>query len=105
MSETGGLTVAVDDDGIAVRDASETRHVAWDDLAGVAIQTRMAGSDAELLWVLERLDGTSLVIPAASATSADLLPRLKELPGFDVEPLVRAAAATTDDLIVCWRRQ
>ena len=97
------MVVEVDEQGVTRRSNGEVEVVAWPELARVLIRTTDTGPFADdVFWLLERRDGSVLVVPSEAAGADRLLERLQELPGFDNEAVIRASTSVENALFPCW---
>ncbi len=104
--EESKVVVAFDEERVWCRspDSPEV-SIAWSELERVVIRTTDAGPfAADFFWVLEAGAGRTLVLPGGATGAQELLRRLQQLPGFDNEAVIAAAASTDVQTFECWHR-
>jgi hypothetical protein len=100
-----GASVRVDDAGVTLVNGTSAESVALADLVSVSIRTTDLGpfvDDVE--WLLQREDGSVLVVPSESEGVDALIGWCGRLPGFDYEAVVAAASSVDDAVFPCWAR-
>lgn len=81
---------------------SPAESIAWSELESVAVRTTDAGPfAADFFWVLRAGAGRTVVIPGGATGAQEPLRRLQELPEFDNEAVIAAAASTDHRVFEC----
>jgi len=76
----------------------------WSELIGVAIETTDEGPfSADVFWILGAKDST-IVFPGGATGEQELLRRLQELPNFNNEAVISAAACADNNVFLCWQK-
>jgi hypothetical protein len=94
-----------DDAGVSCRwPDGDVQAVGWGDLCAVDIQTTDTGPFVEDVFLVLHGSVSSCVIPLEEIGSKEVLNRLKQLPGFDLEAFISAMTCTDNATFPCWRR-
>lgn len=103
-AEPTGRVLVGDSEVTFEDDAGTRRLVAWEALEEVTICTSDRRSSIHgLSWVLIG-GGVILTIPDGANGTDELLERLRRLPDFDDEAVVRATRSDRSECFVCWQR-
>jgi hypothetical protein len=83
---------------------STEQSLGWSELTGVSIETTDEGPfEADFFWVLRAEDGRTIRFPGGATGARELLARFQQLPGFDHEAVIAAAASTQQRIFDCWQ--
>jgi len=76
----------------------------WTELTGVAIKTTDEGPFApDVFWILGAKDKV-LVFPGGATGEQEMLSRLQQLPDFNNQAVISAAACADNNVFVCWEK-
>jgi hypothetical protein len=102
-----GARVMVDDAGIALNLADDTKRIAWPDVQSVHIESVAGGLNADdVYWVLTPARGATPLRVAQTAPGADsMIARLQQLPGFRYEPMINSMITTEATRFLVWERE
>ena len=85
---------------------NETKHMLWNDLSAVVIETTDEGPWMEDVYFLLFSDVLDSIfgIPQCAEGSQDLLEKLMQLPGFNEEAVIKAMGSTSNQSFLCWEK-
>jgi hypothetical protein len=94
-----------DEIGVSCRWPNGEEYVVlWGELTEVYIQTTDAGPFVEDVFLVLRGDSTHCVIPQEATGFVEVIDRLQQLPGFDLQGVISAMSCPDNAIFPCWRR-
>ena len=78
------------------------QSILWSELTAVAIRTTDEGPVApDVFWIL-RSKEKAIIYPGGATGEDEMLSRLQQLPNFNHDAVISAAACAENSIFVCW---
>lgn len=100
-------SVLVEDSGEEVSSTypdGTVQRIRWDAVETVEIHTNDSGPwGADVWWILRGSD-TFCSYPHGATGEVKLIPKLKDLPGFNSSSFIEAMRCTSNRSFICWQK-